>query len=141
MFSFIAVKATFVSYTTHKCRSALNFTLDEQYPIKSATNCEAAPDIPKSFLVLGEDHRCEEEDKRDEHSCFKSLLTSKGSMEHLTVGKTYLVAGTYSGMYGDAYDNCHDSLEAINRPLIAKWDSKIEDNINKFVAKGNEHRC
>jgi hypothetical protein len=126
-----AAKATFVSITTHKCRKALNFTLNVQYPLKSVTDCTEAPPIPSSFLLLGKHEDCEEAD-----SCFLNHETLKNSGETLVPGQAYLIAGSYSTEEG-----CDTLWEVTTKTLIAKWVNKLESKIDSFINKGNEARC
>ncbi len=130
----IAAKATFVTYTTHKCRRALNFTLVEQYNLKSSEACLVAPQIPSSFLALGEHEECEASAGRDEYGCFKSHLTKKGG-DPLIAGETYLVVGTYIAYTSQG---CHN-WDVLNKPLITLWDSKAE-KIKSFIKRGNKAR-
>ena len=136
-----AVKAKFVSYTTHKCRSAMNFTLEEQFDLKSKSgaNCKGAPDIPSSFLVLGEHEDCQRKKEREEHGCFKSHETIKQEnneeKQFLTEGKSYLVSGTY---YDD--DSCGPSWEVTTKSLITLWTSKLTKKIDSWIDRGNSDR-
>lgn len=106
----------------------MNFTVHDTYAIKSAEDCNVAPEIPagSTVLVLGSNRDCK--------NCFAHLKID------LFEGEDYLVAGVKMDRVG----NCDGKFWVLpgssSTSLIVEWESKLNKKITTYVDNGNEER-
>ena len=115
-----AVKATLEGITTHHCRIAYEFVLEEQFQVLDSNTCEEAPAIlaGTSFLALWEPE------------------TSEKALE-LFIGESYLV----SGFHREEPAECGgQTLWDVATGVISTWGDKYSKKLSKWVESGNKSR-
>lgn len=130
-----ALRVTLNSLTTFHCKWALNFTVREQYDLKSEDDCSTAPTLPvdsTSILGLGSNFKCNE-------NCFENPELK------LQEGNEYFVAGHVRR----AEDDCGSIFWELSgtNSMIVEWDkeefahqTKKDKQIATFIANGNKAR-
>ena len=122
----IAFRGVFNFHTTYNCKHAANFTVLEQYCVKTAGNCTRAPNMTSHELVLGSHSSCTT-------NCFENA--------NLQAGKEYIVAGVHKDdTCQDDATTFHVSFESKSTSLIAETTKKTLKNIESSIKTGNMKR-